>query len=100
MSSLNAVATNIMPKALEQLLSEKIAAQNVEVAESFKPVLSYIASLASNSCVAEEFDPVSLRSPVRTHAPHAPTCRSTARPHAGSTSTSGRRRARPTSSPS
>ncbi|KAH8055333.1 ATPase [Aureococcus anophagefferens] len=58
MSSLNAVATNIMPKALEQLLSEKIAAQNVEVAESFKPVLSYIASLASNSCVAEEFDPV------------------------------------------
>jgi hypothetical protein len=43
---------------------------------------------------------VSLRSPVRTHAPHAPTCRSTARPHAGSTSTSGRRRARPTSSPS
>mmetsp|Transcript_29351 Transcript_29351/g.95083 ORF Transcript_29351/g.95083 Transcript_29351/m.95083 type:complete len:825 (+) Transcript_29351:404-2878(+) len=55
MSSLNAVATNIMPKALEQLLSEKIAAQNVEVAESFKPVLSYIASLASNSCVAEEF---------------------------------------------
>ena len=97
MSSLNAVALNIQPLALEALLSEKIAAQNVEVAESFKPVLSYIASLASNSCVAEEFDPVSLRSLVRTYAP---TRRSTARPHAGSTSTSGRRPARRTSSPS
>ena len=64
--SLNAVAENIQPLALEALLSEKIALEKVEVAESFKPVLSYIASLASNSCVAEEFDPVSLLSLVRT----------------------------------
>ena len=53
--SLNAVAENIQPLALEALLSEKIALEKVEVADSFKPVLSYIASLASNSCVAEEF---------------------------------------------
>jgi len=57
MSTMNAVAENIQPASLEALLAQTIAdeAGVADVAEGFKPILAYVASLASNQCVAETF---------------------------------------------
>ena len=57
MSTMNAVAENIQPASLEALLAQTIAdeAGVADVAAGFKPILAYVASLASNQCVAETF---------------------------------------------
>jgi elongation factor 3 len=57
MSSMNATAEFIQPKALEALLATTLAdeAGVDSIAEGFKPILAYVSSLASNQCVAETF---------------------------------------------
>ena len=54
---MNAIADAIQPSALEALLTQTLAdeAGLNDVAEGFKPILAYVASLASNQCVAETF---------------------------------------------
>ena len=56
-TTMNAIADAIQPSALEALLTQTLAdeAGLNDVAEGFKPILAYVASLASNQCVAETF---------------------------------------------
>ena len=54
---MNSVAELVQPAALEALLATTIAdeAGIADVAEGFKPILAYVANLASNQCVSETF---------------------------------------------
>ena len=56
-TTMNAIADAIQPSALEALLTQTIAdeAGVADVAAGFKPILAYVANLASNQCIAEAF---------------------------------------------
>ena len=53
--SMNAIAEPIQPATLEGVLAGFIKAEGVTVADEAKPILAYVAHLASNQCIAEAF---------------------------------------------